>query len=138
MSDVAAQQRPWTVTTVVVLAAISGIVDIIGGISLWFLSGSDSLADVTEASSGELVAIAVTLIVLGLITLGVAFALGGGSNAMRTLIAALMVIRIVLAGYVLFAYGTHQLGEALITILIAAITLALLYNEKANAFFASR
>ena len=138
MSEVGTQQRPWTVTTVVVLAAISGVIDIIGGISLWFFAGSDSLGDLTDASGGELTTVAVVSILIGLVTLGVAFALGGGSNVMRTLIAVLMVIRIVLGAWVLFAYGTHQLGEALITIVVAAVTLVLLYNEKANAFFASR
>ena len=138
MSSVDTHQRPWTVTTVVVLAAISGATDIIGGISLWFFSSSDALADLTDASSGELVAVAIVSIIIGLVTLGVAFALGGGSNAIRTLVAVLMALRIVLAVFVLASYGTHQLGEAIITIVIAAATLALLYNERANSFFASR
>ncbi|WP_432477380.1 hypothetical protein [Nocardioides sp. GXQ0305] len=138
MSTPATESRPWTVTTVVVLATISGLVDIIGGISLWFFSSSDALEDLTDADSGTLVTIAVVSIVLGLITVTVAFALGGGSNAMRTLIAVLMAIRIAGAVYVLFAFGTHQLGEALISIVVAAVTLSLLYNDRANAFFGSR
>ena len=37
----------------------------------------------------------------------------------------------------MFAFGTHQLAEAILSAAIAITAIVLLWNDKANAFFAA-
>ena len=136
MSTTGSTHRPGTVTTVVVLTILSGVLDIIAGATTWALAGNKELQDVTDLTSGTITAVAIFYIIIGLATIAVGLGLRSGSNGARTLVAVLMVIRIIGAVGVLIALGSQNLAEVLAQIITAVLVLAFLYNRKANEFFA--
>ncbi|MEZ5096852.1 MAG: hypothetical protein R2731_12475 [Nocardioides sp.] len=127
--------RPGTVTTVVVLTGVAGLVDIIAGAALWALSGSDRLRSLTDASQGTITAQGIAFIVLGVIALGLAVLLGSGSKAARTLVSVLMVLRIAGVIWVVSTTGWGQAGEVLPSALLAFVVLGFLWNKRAGEFF---
>jgi hypothetical protein len=135
MNEPHTQGRPGTVTTVVVLTGIAGVVDIIAGAALWVFSRSDSLADLTDASQSTVTAQGVAFVVLGLVALGLAVLLGSGSNLARVLVSLLMVLRIAGVIWVVAVTGWGKAGETLPSALIAFIVLGFLWNRRAGEFF---
>ncbi len=127
--------RPGTVTTVVVLTGIAGVIDIIAGAALWGFSRTDNLSDLTDASQGTITAQGVTFIVIGLVALGLAALLGSGSNLARVLVSLVMVLRIVGVIWVVAATGWGRAGEVLPSALLAFVVLGFLWNRRANEFF---
>jgi hypothetical protein len=134
MSGAAPAPRPGSVTTVVVLTWIVALLTILGGVLALALS------DETLADAGISASTATTYgwveIVLGAITALVAIGLGGGNNFSRILVSALMLIRVVVG-----IWAMVQLPNALITgvitVGVALLILFLLWNQRANAFFAT-
>jgi hypothetical protein len=135
LSTTETSRRPGTVTTVVVLTVLAGVMDLIGGASLWAFAGNSDLQDLTDSSKGTIVTLAIVTIVIGLATIAVGLMLGGGSNGARILVTILMVLRIAAGIWAMMAAGTNHLGEGLITIVIAVVVLGLLWNAKANEYF---
>jgi hypothetical protein len=127
--------RPGTVTTVVVLTGIAGLVDIIAGAALWGFSRSGNLSDLTDASEGTVTAQGIAFIVIGLIALGLAVLLGSGSNLARILVSLLMVLRIFGVIWVVAVTGWGKAGEVLPSALIAFVVLGFLWNRRASEFF---
>lgn len=113
--------RPFGVTLVAIIAWINGALQILTGIFSILPGG-------TSIWAGPF------LIVLGIITIFVAFGLFGGSNVARILTAIVFVINVIGGVIVIFdGYVANGIGS----IILPAIGLILLFSAKANAFFRS-
>jgi len=132
-----AAPRPTSVTVAVAIGWISVIIDLVAGVALLVLAGNDDVTSAlgTDASTARTIGI-VTLVMAAILAL-VVYLLGQGSNIARTLVTIVMLIRIGVSIWALVAFGTHQLAEAVIAIAIAVTAIALLWNDKANTFFAT-
>lgn len=132
-----ATERPTTVSVAVAIGWISVILDLVGGIALIALANNSDVLDALSTDSGTVKTMGIVILVLGVILALVVFQLGRGGNVARLLVSIVMLARIASAVYVIFAFGTHQLTEAIVSIAIAVTALALLWNDKANQFFAT-
>ena len=132
-----AAPRPTSVTVAVAIGWISVIIDLVAGVALLVLAGNEDVTSAlgTDAASARTIGI-VTLITAAILALVVSL-LGRGSNVARMLVTLVMLARIGVSIWALVAFGTHQLAEAVIAIAIAATAIALLWNDKANTFFAT-
>lgn len=130
--------RPGSVTVVVVLVWISAILQILVGVLLLVVAATIGTAEIRVAS-GVIVAIAVFTLIIGLLTAAVASRLGKGGNGARIIVTVLQVLQILGGITTLSVYGTSGAGSGSFgTVAIAVIILALLWNNRANEFFARR
>jgi hypothetical protein len=132
-----AAPRPTSVTIAVAIGWISVIIDLVAGVALLVLAGNDDVTGAlgTDAATARTIGI-VTLVMAAILAL-VVYLLGQGSNVARMLVTIVMLVRIGVSIWALVAFGTHQLAEAIIAIAIAVTAIALLWNDKANTFFAT-
>ena len=136
MSAPAPAPRPGSVTTVMVVTWIVAILTILGG--LLFLFISDSALDEAGISASTATTYGIVELLLGVVIALVAIGLGGGNNFARILVSILMVLRLgaaIWAGIVL--WGSGGFWSVVIAGLLALIVLALLWNDRANQFFAT-
>lgn len=128
--------RPGGITLIVVLAVISAIAGIIGGI--WVILDHDNarLLHDSGLTKNGLIGAGVVAIVLGAIGLFIAMALARGSRIARLLFGIWAVLEFTAGLYALVAYsGEQQLSGAWSTA-IGLIVLYLLYgSEKDREFF---
>ena len=129
--------RPTSVTVAVAIGWISVVLDLVAGIALLVLAGNDDVTAALSTDASTARTIGIVSLVMAAILAVVVYLLGQGSNIARMLVTIVMLVRIGLAVWALVAFGTHQLTEALISIAIAVTAIALLWNDKANAFFAT-
>ncbi|MGD9990371.1 hypothetical protein [Pseudonocardia sp.] len=130
--------RPGSVTVVVVLVWISAILQLLVGVLLLVVAATVGTADI-DVARGVIVAVGIFTLVIGLLTAAVASRLGKGGNGARIIVTVLEVLQIVGAITTLSVYGTTGAGSGAIgNIAIAVIILALLWNNRANEFFARR
>lgn len=113
-----AGQRPGGVTLVAVIAWISGAVQIIGAV-ISLIAGGGANAWVA--------------LIVGILTIAVSLGLFRGNNVARILMALLFVLNLVVAVWAI-VIGV-SIWSAIITGLLAAIGLAILFSSRANAFF---
>ena len=113
--------RPFGVTLVAIIAWINGAWDILVGI-FSILPGGTSIW------------VGPFLIVFGIITILVSLGLFGGRNWARVLTAILFVLNLLGAVPLLFQ---GQIWQGLGGAILPVIGLALLFSERANAFFRS-
>lgn len=129
--------RPTSVTVAVAVGWISAAVDLLGGIALFLLAGDESVSSALGVEVSTVRTMAVVSIAFAL-TLGlVVYLLGKGSTGARMVVTIVMLLRLGFGVWVLVAAGSHQFAEAGVTIALAAVALALLWNSKANHFFAT-
>ena len=121
MSNNQGVQRPFGVTLIVILIVINGILTVISGV----ISALMLRDDINIVYS-------LILIILGLIYLAVAGALGRGNRAARMLIAVVTVLMLVVGILGLFS---GNLVTAIVQIAISVIILLVLFSRKASAFF---
>lgn len=136
MSGSAPAPRPGSVTTVVVVTWIVAILTILAGVLLLLISDS-ALAE-ADISEGTATTYGIVELVLGAVIALVAIGLGRGNNFARILVSILMVLRLGLAiwaGIVL--WGTGGFWSVVVAGLLALLVLALLWNDRANQFFAT-
>jgi hypothetical protein len=129
-------QRPGTVTVVVVLAWIAAILSIIGAILLMIAAIAVDAAD-RPADLGVLWAAAIVWLIVGLVTAWVARALGRGSRVARAVLTAVQLVTIITAIWTWFQIGGNYAASAIGNILVAVVILALVWNRRANDFFAA-
>lgn len=113
--------RPFGVTLVAIIAWINGAWDILVGIFSILPGG-------TSIWAGPF------LIVFGIITILVSLGLFGGRNWARVLTAILFVLNLLGAVPLLFQ---GQIWQGIGGAILPVIGLALLFSERANAFFRS-
>lgn len=114
-------QRPFGVTVIMILIVINGILTVISGV----ISALMLRDDINIVYS-------LILIILGLIYLAVAGALGRGNRAARMLIAVVTVLMLIVGILGLFS---GNVWTAVIQIAISVIILLVLFSRKATAFF---
>lgn len=114
-------QRPFGVTLIMILIVINGILTVISGV----ISALMLRDDINIVYS-------LILIILGLIYLAVAGALGRGNRAARMLIAVVTVLMLIVGILGLFS---GNLVTAIVQIAISVIILLVLFSRKAGAFF---
>lgn len=124
--------RPTSVTFVVVLTWISAIVAIVGGVLALLLS-ENALAE-AGISKSTATTYGWVEIVIGVIIALVAKGLGNGNNFSRLLVSVIMVIRIGVGAWAMLNLP-NGVVTGVVSIAAALITLFLLWNSKANAFF---
>lgn len=129
--------RPTSVSVAIVIGWISVILDVVAAVALIALAGDDDVTSAlgTDGSTARTIGI-VSLAMAAILAL-VVYLLGRGSNIARMLVTIVMLLRIGVAVWALVAFGTHQLAEAVFSMAIAVIALVLLWNDKANVFFAT-
>jgi hypothetical protein len=114
-------QRPFGVTLIMILIVINGILTVISGL----ISALMLRDDINIVYS-------LVLIILGLVYLAVAGALGRGNRAARMLIALVTVLMLVIGIVGLFS---GNVATGIIQIVISLIVLLVLFSRKASAFF---
>jgi len=117
----AAEGRPFGVTLVAIVAWINGALQILSGIFAILPGG-------TSVWAGPFV------LVLGIITILVAFGLFSGSNVARVLTAIVFALGL-LSGVLAMTQGLVWQGIG--SIALPIIGLLLLFTARANAFFRS-
>ena len=129
-------RRPGSVTVVVVLTIISGILTLLGALFLLLLGGAASLA--SNVTGVAVLIFGILYLIFGIITIAVGVGLRNGSRFARILVTILMVIDIIggIANLIWFR-NNQTLTSGIITIIVSAVVLALLYNRRASDFFAS-
>ena len=112
-------------------------VDVFGAITTLLLVGNDDFMQAIGVAPGTGRTAAFGVLAAAAITALVVYHLGKGSNVARALVTIVMGFRILLGGWLIVVLGTHQLGQSLLIIAMAVTILALLWNAKASAFFAT-
>jgi hypothetical protein len=130
-------QRPGSVTLVVVLTWITAILALIGAAILFIVALTVNGADL-PATKNVMFAAATVALILGLVTAWVAYALAKGSNFARFLVSLVQVLNIANQIWTWIQFGGNYVISAIINIAIAVIILILVWNRRANEFFASR
>ncbi|HEY9423226.1 MAG TPA: hypothetical protein VIP54_00400 [Microterricola sp.] len=129
----AENSRPGGVTAVSITLWASGGLNVITGILLLLQLGNTDLVE-RFGGSGPLIVFAVAIAILGAVTLIVAGGLWGGSYGARVVATVFQVLSIV-AAVVLSVTTPWLLWIAIISILLSATALVLLYLPRANQFF---
>ena len=136
-NSLAAAERPTSVTVAVAIGWISVILDVVGGVSLLVLAGNGDVTSALGTDETTARTIGIVLLVTAAILALVVYLLGTGSNVARMLVTIVMLLRIGFAIWAIVAFGTHQLAEAIVSMAIAVTAIVLLWNDKANTFFAT-
>lgn len=117
--------RPGGVTLVSILAWISGVLQLIGGIVLLFAPAGENNAVTIAAWIG---------IVLGILTIAVGVGLWRGSPVARVLATIVFVLNLISAVVAMFT-ASGSLWAALVNGLLALIGIILLWTRAASDFF---
>lgn len=130
-------KRPFLVTLIGIVMIVVGVLQVLIGI-LFISQRNDAsvLAD-ANATTSELTSIAVGLMVIGAVSVLLAFALLGGSRLARGLIGLLEIGQIVGGVYILLKLDSTHQASAIGQIAGALIVLYFLFGtDKAKAYFA--
>lgn len=133
MSDQFGPKRPLGVTIVAALAIISGIIDAIGGVVLLTMQ-SDPAVVAGFGGTGVLVTLAIMSILLGALTLVVAWGLLRGNPTARIAATVLQLISLASSIWI----GITQpaiLATEILSALLAIAILLLLWSSEATRYF---
>jgi uncharacterized membrane protein (DUF2068 family) len=123
------------VTVLVVLLWVQALFGIGGGGILIIEHEDADLIAHAGRSSDALLAIGVALLVVGLLTAWLAWALGGASNFARWLVAIVAILHLAGAVYSLIALDGVTLGAALFNGVVAVVVLYILFGERGSEEF---
>ena len=130
-------RRPFLVTIIGIVMILVGLLQSGAGILLLTQRNDATVLADANATTNELTAIAVTLLVIGAISVLLAFALLNGSRFARGLIGLLEVAQIAAGVYVLVKLDSNHQAAAIGQIAGALIVLYFLFGtDKAKSFFA--
>jgi drug/metabolite transporter (DMT)-like permease len=131
-------ERPGTVTVVVVLAWIAGILNIVAGIFVIIDRHDRNLRVDSAHTPDELLVWGIVAIILGAIYVLLASALGRGSRTARLVFGIVAVLNLAGGAYAAIAYSGEQRGSGVGSMVLSIIVLWLLYGtEKDREFFAT-
>jgi hypothetical protein len=125
------------VTVAVAIGWIAVVLDVVGGVALLVLAGNGDVTSALGADEATARTVGIVSLVIAAILALVVYLLGKGSNVARMLVTIVMLLRIGFAIWAIVAFGTHQLAEAIVSMAIAVTAIVLLWNDKANTFFAT-
>lgn len=133
------RRRPFGVSVLVVLVWLQALLQIGGGVLLIFVRNDGDVLSETSLTSDELLAVAIGLIIVGLITALVASALGHGSNFARWLVAILTLLNLGGGIYQLTSVNGQNEISAIASIVVALVVLYILFAERGSReFFTGR
>lgn len=133
MSDQFGPKRPFGVTIVAVLAIVSGVFDVIGGIVLLTMQ-SDSAVVAAFGGAGVLVTLAIFSLLFGVFMLLIAYGLLRGNATSR--IAATVVQIFSLASSIWIGVAQPStLATEIVSALVALALLLLLWTGEATRYF---
>jgi len=139
MGTASVARRPFGVTLIGVIGVIQGILVTIGGLALTVEHDDPDLLRHVGRTDGEVLGTGIGLIVVGVITLLVAWALLRGSNFARWLIGLIEIFHLASGVYLLFGYDGAYLWDGVVYIIIAVVVLYLLFGSaRSEAFFEAR
>ena len=130
--------RPLSVTIVVVLTWIAGLLDVVGGVLLIVLHGNDSFVADANTTGGNLLVLGIVLVLVGLFIILLAGAIGRGNRGARLILTFIMLIRLALGLYGLVATRGSTRLDSVFEVVTAIIVLALVWSASARLFFARR
>jgi hypothetical protein len=125
------------VTVAIAIGWIAVILDAVAGVALLVLAGDADVTAALGADESTARTIGIVSLVIAAILALVVYLLGQGSTIARMLVTIVMLLRIGFAVWAIVAFGTHQLTEAILSMAVAITAIVLLWNDKANAFFAT-
>lgn len=129
--------RPTSVTVAIAIGWFSVVIDLVAGIALLVLAGNGDVTGALGTDESTARGLGIASLVFAAVLALVVYLLGKGSNIARMLVTIVMLLRIGFAVWAIVVFGTHQLTEGVVAIAVAVTALALLWNDKANAFFAT-
>jgi hypothetical protein len=130
--------RPFGISVVAIIAIVQGVIALVAGIGLVIERNDDDLLAHLDVSSGSVGTYGWLAIIWGVLALLVGFALWGGAEWARVVVAVLEVLHLAGGIYLLFAWSGTFLWQGIWQILVAALILWLLFNPRADEFFAGR
>ena len=130
-------RRPWGVSLLVALVIIAGILQIISGVITLVVYNEPGVV-IVNTSGATVPALAIAVIVFGVIYLLVARGLANGNNVARLIVAVLSVLNIASGIWAVIVHTGALESGGWSSIVFGVIILVLLYSPKANAFFAPR
>ena len=132
MADQFGPKRPLGVTIVAALAIVSGVFDVIGGVSL-LVAGDAEAAD-RFGGAGVLTTVAIVSIAIGVLMLVIAVGLLRGNAVAR--VAATIVQAFSLASSIWIGIAEpSQLATEIVSALIALAILLLLWSGESSRYF---
>jgi hypothetical protein len=137
MSEVAGR-RPVGVSVIAVVLTIQSIIAALLGVGLIVERNSDSLLEHVDQGSSAILSYGIVAIVWAVVGLAVAWGLWTGKNPARILAGIVEVAQLAGGVYMLFAWSGHYLWQGVWQIAIALLVLWILFNRRADDFFAGR
>lgn len=136
MTEVEAQaHRPVGVVILMVILWIQAVIQMIGGIVLILARNDADVLAQTDLSSGGMLAAGVVAILIGAITAIIASAIGRGSNFARWIVAIIATINLVYGIVLVFSITGHVISTGLAEVVLALITLYILFGERGSKEF---
>jgi hypothetical protein len=130
-------ERPGTVTLVVVLAWIAGILNIAAGIFVIIDRHNGRLRLDSASTPDELLVAGIASIIAGAIYCILASYLGRGSRVARLVFGIVAVLNVIAGVYATIAYSGEQRASGVGSMILSIVVLWLLYGtEKDREFFA--
>jgi multisubunit Na+/H+ antiporter MnhB subunit len=128
-------RRPLGVTLLVVLIVINGLIALVGGLVLAFQHDDRSVIRQTAMSSDSLLTYGIALVIVGAIYLLIARGLATGGGISRFLVGAVSLLNLIAGIWVAVEKDGRIQTQAIVSAVISAVVLILLYSPRANAFF---
>ena len=129
-------ERPGTVTLIVVLAWIGGILNILGGIFVIIDRHDERLRAGSAHTPNELLAWGIAAIIIGAVYCLLASALSRGSRTARLVFGIVAVLNVAGGVYAAIAYSGEQRASGATSMIFSIVVLWLLYGtEKDREFF---
>jgi hypothetical protein len=139
MGTAGVARRPFGVTLIGVIGVIQGILVAIAGLALAIENDNADLLRHVGRTDAEVLGTGIGLLVVGLITLLVAWALLRGSNFARWLIGIIEIFHLASGVYLLFGYDGAYLWDGVVYVVIAVVVLYLLFGSaRSEEFFEGR
>ncbi len=130
--------RPGTVTLVMVLAMIAGILNVAAGVFVIIDRHSNRIVFDSGSTPDELLWAGIFAIVFGLVYILLAGALGRGSRGARLVFGIVAVLNLASGIYAAVAYSGEQRSSGIVAAVFSIVVLWLLYGtERDRDFFAS-
>ena len=130
------QKRPGVITLIGFLLLTGAAFGAVAGIVTIAFRNTDSVLESTGATASELLIAGILVLVVagiqGLIGAGIL----AGSRVSRAIVAAVQVVHVMAAAFVMFAHHTGAfLFQGLITVAVALFVLWALFNDRADEYY---
>jgi hypothetical protein len=131
-------KRPGVVTFIGVILLVQAAFGAVAGIVLIALQSNASVIDATGSTKSELFTAGLVALIVAAVQLLVGLGILGGSRVARGIVAAVQIIQVMAAAWVMFTHHTGAfLWSGIINIAIAVFVLWALYNERSDEYYES-